>query len=91
MKTFLPEKLTRNETALLSFLLVVILAIVVIFVVPVLFPSITHNDSEVGSSLIDVERQKPLNARFDAGLFTDPRWNNLKLSKYLKNFWVFKF
>ncbi|GEM_PF-4971238 len=78
MKIALPEKLTRNETILLCFLLVAILGITVVFIIPKVFPSITHSESEVGASLIDVERQKPLNVKFDVGLFTDPRWKNFK-------------
>ncbi len=78
MKLTLPEKLTRSETIVVSVLLIVILALVVIFVVPWVFPSVTHTEPEVGSTVIDVERQKPIKAKFDLRLFTDPRWKNLK-------------
>lgn len=78
MKLVLPEKLTRTETIIVSLVLVGILAVVVIFVVPWVFPSVTHTEPEVGSAVIDVERQKPIKAKFDLGLFTDPRWKNLK-------------
>ncbi|MBI5134913.1 hypothetical protein HZA86_01600 [Candidatus Uhrbacteria bacterium] len=74
----IPDKLTRDQTILLTLGLVVVLGATAVLVVPKVFPSEVDTSPDAGSSVVDVERQRPLQTKFDVALFTDPRWNALK-------------
>ncbi len=74
----IPEKLTRNQTILLTLGLLIILGVGGVVVVPMVFPSIVETTEDAASSVVDIERQRPIQTKFDIGLFTDPRWSKLK-------------
>ncbi len=74
----IPEKPTRNQTILLTVGLIVVPAVGAMGIVPALFPSIIDTTADAGSSIVDIERQRPLQSTFNLGLFTDPRWKTLK-------------
>ena len=67
----LPERLTTRQTALVTLLLVALLALAVVFAVPKLFPATVETTLVISTPI------RQLKTKFDLSLLDDPRFTIL--------------